>query len=165
MPGPDVVPDTAPATQPQTQPMQAMASDQAHPPQANVTILSYSIHNTTIGPNCFNFPAPKSRQAPKTFDGNYNENEDFLTEFDNLTNAHHLYNKSHLELLPKYVGHKVKQTLLSLQEFYDQDWEKLCIILKKLYNHGHINRTYTEKSLLKYIEGSSSGRQSNISDF
>jgi len=105
MPGPDVIPDAALATQTQT--MQTMASDQAHQPQTNVTIPSYSIHNTTIGLNHFNFPAPKSKQALKTFDGKYNEIEDFLMEFDNLTNAHHLDTKSRFELLPKYVGHKV----------------------------------------------------------
>ena len=124
-----------------------------------------SILETTSARSRADFPPPRSKNAPKTFKGKYDEVAAFLKEFDSLAKYYNLSNDDRFELLPRYVGTKVKQTLYGLKEFQKQDWPKLVDTLKKLYNHDRIEKAFKLHHLVLFTEGSSAGSINNLIDF
>ncbi|HEV7736734.1 MAG TPA: hypothetical protein VGO47_05095, partial [Chlamydiales bacterium] len=111
------------------------------------------------------FPSPRSRNSPKTFKGKYDEVDPFLKEFDSLAKFYNLSTEERFDLLPRYVGTKVKRTLYGLSEFQTHKWDKLVIVLKKLYNHDRVEKAYKLHHLVLFTEGSSSGTINNLLDF
>src|SRR5215469_5269784 len=111
------------------------------------------------------FPPPRSRNSPKTFRGKYDEIDSFLKEYDTLARFYNLSTEERFDLLPHYVGSKVKQTLQGLLEFQDKRWDDLVTVLKKLYNHDRVEKAYKLHHLTLFTEGSSSGNISNLIGF
>ena len=107
---------------------------------------------TTLSPrNKYDFPTPRSRNAPKTFSGRYDEVDLFLKEFEALATAYNLTNDEAFEYVTRYVKRPVREIIEGLQEYAAKDWPRFADTLRKLFNHDKLAKRFKEKDLLKFV--------------
>jgi len=111
------------------------------------------------------FPPPRSRHAPKTFSGRYDEVDSFLKEFENLAKTYGLSNDDRFDYVLRYVKRSVREIIEGLQEFADKDWTVFADTLRSLFDHAKLDKRFKEKDLTNFISKSRKGRIQSLYDF
>ena len=109
----------------------------------------------------FDFPTPRSRNAPKQFRGRFDEVGPFLEEFNRLAVAYNLSNDDKFKLITHYVSRSVRETIEGLSSYASKDWDAFDKALKNLYNYIKTDRKYRTKDLSKFARKS---RETKIKD-
>jgi hypothetical protein len=111
------------------------------------------------------FPTPRSRNAPKTFTGRYDEIDPFLKEFEALSSAYNLSNDDRFDLITRYVKRPVREIIEGLEEYAKKDWSSFADTLRKLFDHVKTEKRFKEKDLLKFISKTRNGHIRSLYDF
>ena len=111
------------------------------------------------------FPTPRSRNAPKTFTGRYDEVGSFIKEFEALADAYNLSNDDRFEFVTRYVKRSIREIIEGLEEYHKKDWTKFANSLRKLFDHDRTERRFKEKDLQKFISKTRHGRINRLYDF
>ena len=111
------------------------------------------------------FPTPRSRNAPKTFTGRYDEVGSFIKEFEVLADAYNLSNDDRFELVTRYVKRSIREIIEGLEEYHKKDWKKFADNLRKLFDHDRTEKRFKEKDLQKFISKTRNGRITRLYDF
>jgi hypothetical protein len=111
------------------------------------------------------FPTPRSRQAPKTFSGRYDEVDSFLQEFDALSSAYGLTNDEKFQKITLYVTRSIREVIEGLQEYTDRNWTQFSDTLRRLYDHVKTDRRFKEKDLRNLVSDSKKKRIHSLYDF
>ena len=115
--------------------------------------------------NKFDFPTPRSWNAPKTFSGWYDEIDLFLKQFENLSTAYGLTNDERFEYIPLYVKRSVGEIIEGLLEYASKDWKKFSDTLWQLFDHVKVEKRFKEKDLSNFVSKSWKGHIQSLYDF
>lgn len=111
------------------------------------------------------FPAPGSRNAPKTFGGHYDEVDFFLKEFERLAQAYNLNIDDRFDYIIRHVKHDVREVIEGLTEYTNKDWTKLQATLRDMYDHVRTEKRFKEKDLVEYVNKTRNHRIHTLFDF
>jgi len=99
-------------------------------------------------------PTPGSNRAPKTFDGNEDEIEEFLTQFENCCDDTQLKHGNKVEFIFRYLSRKQKDAFEVFNGFDEKSQPLFKDGIKESFEGAFMEKKYTRQSLVQFAKTS-----------